>query len=74
LARTAEKAGAQEKAADFWGRAANVSLAGGDRAGAAASLERVAHIREQAGDTAAAVKVRSLIADIMKNSRERAVK
>ena len=74
MARTAEKAGAQEKAADFWGRAANVSLAGGDRAGAAASLERVAHIREQAGDTAAAVKVRSLIADIMKNSRERAVK
>ena len=69
LARTAEKAGEREKAVVFWGRAANVSMAGADRACAVASLERIAEIHEQAGDTASLLKVRTLIADIIKNAQ-----
>lgn len=70
LARVAEKAGERKKAVDFWERAANASLAGADPASATASLARIAEIHEQEGDFASAAKIRTLIADITKNSQE----
>lgn len=64
LAATAELAGERDRAQDLWTRAAEVSLAGSDRAGAVASLERLALLYERGGDTSSAARVRSRIADM----------
>ncbi len=68
LANAAEQAGQREKAMDFWKRAVDVSLAGEDRSNAVAAMERLALLREQAGDAAAAARIRAGIAEIMKNT------
>jgi tetratricopeptide (TPR) repeat protein len=65
LAATAELAGERQSALELWTRAADVSLAGSDRAGAIAGLERLALLYEQSGDTGSAARVRTRIAEIV---------
>lgn len=69
LARTAEQAGQPDSALDFWRRAADVSLAGGDRNSALTCLERLAGLYEQNGNTAAAARVRAETAAIAGTQR-----
>lgn len=69
LAATAELAGERNRALELWARAANLSLAGSDRAAGIASLERLALLYERAGEAAAAARVRARITDIATTGR-----
>jgi tetratricopeptide (TPR) repeat protein len=69
LAATAELAGERQSALELWSRAADVSLAGSDRSGAIASLERLVLLYERVGDTGSAARVRTRIADMATTSR-----